>query len=156
MTFIYLVGAIVLGAVVFWWWQGVGALKALENGAHGDFKMTRTSGSGDSYLAVDSTSRKLALVNSSVPVFNGRGDVISHRNMTVVFSFTDVASVSVTRNEKTSTVVFSFFKPIPAWNIRKELTYISGDEIRAFFERYVPELKVGYFTKNQYGGVDSW
>ena len=123
---------------------------------HGPFKVTRTSGSGDSYLAVDSENRKIALVNSSVPEFNARGDVTSHRNMTVVFSFDDIVSVSVTRDEKTASVHFHFSKPIPAWNIRKELLYVSGEEVRVFFERYLPEIKVGYFTSNKYGGVDKW
>jgi hypothetical protein len=37
MTLLYLFGAVVFAAVVFWWWQGVGALNALERGEHGPF-----------------------------------------------------------------------------------------------------------------------
>ena len=76
--------------------------------------------------------------------------------MTVVFSLDDIAAVSVTREEKTASVHFTFNKQVPVWNIRKTLTYISGEGIRVFFEEYVPELKVAYFSRNKYGGVDPW
>ena len=117
---------------------------------------TRTSGSGDSYLAWDATNRKIALVNSSVPEFNGHGDLINHRNMTVVFSLDDIAGFSVVRGEATTSVHFTFNKQVPEWNIRRTLTYISGEGIRVFFDKYVPELKVAYFSRNKYGGVDTW
>jgi hypothetical protein len=145
-----------MGAIVFWCWQSARALTEFEKGAHGPFKVTRTSGSGYSYLAVDSVNRKLALVNSSVPEFNGRGELTAHRNMTVVFSFDDLAGVSVIRGKTTATVHFAFVKPIPSWNIHKELIYISSEGVRAFFEKYVPDVKVNYFTKNSHGGVDRW
>ena len=156
MTLLYIFMAVVIGAVVFWWWQGVSSLNSLERGEHGPFTVTRTSGSGDSYLSWDATNRKLALVNNSVPEFNARGDLTNHRNMTVVFSLDEIEGVSVTRDESVATVNFSFIKQIPAWNIRKQLSYVSGPEIRTFFEKYVPELKVGYYKRSKYGGVEPW
>lgn len=103
---------------------------------------------------MDSENKKLALVNSGVPEFNSKEELTGHRNMTVVFSFADVALVSVIQDGAVAMVHFHFVRPIPPWNVRKELTYSSGEGIRKFFERYVSELKVGYYRKNQYGGVD--
>jgi hypothetical protein len=156
VTLLYVFGIVLLGAVTFWWWQGVSAMNALERGDHGPFKVTRTSGAGDSYLAVDSDNQKLALVNIRVPEFNAREELTNHRNMTVVFPFADLASVSATRNESVTTVHFLFVKPVPPWNVHKQLTYVSGEGIRAFFEKYVPEIKVAYFAANKHGGVDPW
>jgi hypothetical protein len=156
MTIVLFLGAALVSVFFFFWWKGVRSLNALERGEHGAFKVTRTSGSGESYLAVDAENKKLALANSGVPEFNGDGQITRHVNMTVVFNIADVEYVNVTRDDTVAMARFYFTKPIPAWNIQKELVYATDIGIRKFLEKYVPELKVSYYTKNQYGGVEPW
>jgi len=154
MTLLWLFLAALLSLVAFWWWQGASQMKSLENGEYGEFKITRTSGAGDSYLAWDAENRKIALVNSPVPEFNGRGDYINSRLMTVVFDLSDVASISLIEDKTTTAVHFYFNKQVPAWNIRKELVYISGPGVERFFSNYVAGATVHRYRKNNTGGVD--
>jgi len=156
MTLLYILGFALVMAVFVWSGKGVSALNALERGDHGPFKVSRTSSSDDSYLALDADGKKLALVNNRVPEFNGQEEVTGYKNMTVVFSISDVDTVQVVLDGTVALVHFRFVKPVPSWNIRKELVYASGAGIRKFFEKYVPDIKVGYYVKNRYGGVEPW
>ena len=154
MTLLLWFGLALFGVILFWWWQGVSQFKSLESGKHGPFTVSKTSGSGDSYLAWDAGRRKVALVNNPIPEFNGKGHYTSSRLMTVVFDLSEVASVSLIEDQMSVAVHFYFTKPVPGWNIRKELVFMGGHGIVRFFAENITDVVLHRYRKNNTGGVD--
>ncbi|MDT4289614.1 hypothetical protein RO575_08590 [Methylomonas sp. MO1] len=132
-------------------------LKALKKGAHGPFNITEVLNSYSSYMVIDAEAQKLALVNTPVPSFNGRGEAIRFDDMTVVFPIADIESISAHAfTDVNVTINFKFTRQIPSWNIDKSLSFGSVPNARKFFDKYLPHIPVQYTLKTKDGNIEPW